>query len=72
MSCVFPPDFIKSDILGIVASDHQALADRFGPEHPNCIALAKLNSDAVDFAKSGVPVHIPAWFVVLLSRIAVG
>ncbi|KAJ7142258.1 RNA dependent RNA polymerase-domain-containing protein [Mycena epipterygia] len=57
----FVVDFIKSDILGIVASDHQALADRFGPEHPDCIALAKLNSDAVDFAKSGVPVHIPDW-----------
>jgi RNA-dependent RNA polymerase len=53
------PDFIKSDVLGIVASNHLALADRLGPEHPDCIDLAKLNSDAVDFAKSGVPVHIP-------------
>ncbi|KAJ7076679.1 RNA dependent RNA polymerase-domain-containing protein [Mycena belliarum] len=58
--CEFVVDFIKSDVLGIVASHHQAVADRFGPEHPDCIELAKLNSDAVDFAKSGVAVHIPS------------
>ncbi|KAJ6525898.1 RNA dependent RNA polymerase-domain-containing protein, partial [Mycena vulgaris] len=57
--CEFVVEFIKSDVLGIVASNHLAIADRFGPEHPDCIDLAKLNSDAVDFAKSGVPVHIP-------------
>ncbi|KAJ7445328.1 RNA dependent RNA polymerase-domain-containing protein [Mycena latifolia] len=57
--CEFVVDFIKSDVLGIVASHHQAIADRFGPEHRDCLELAKLNSDAVDFAKSGVPVHIP-------------
>ncbi|KAJ6493259.1 RNA dependent RNA polymerase-domain-containing protein [Mycena sanguinolenta] len=55
----FVADFIKSDVLGLVASDFQALADRFGPAHPDCLQLAKLNSDAVDFPKSGVPVHIP-------------
>ncbi|KAJ7032255.1 RNA dependent RNA polymerase-domain-containing protein [Mycena alexandri] len=65
--CDFVVDFIKSDVLGIVASNHQAIADRLGPEHENCLELAKLNSDAVDFAKSGVPVHIPThlrpkWF----------
>ncbi|KAJ7469306.1 RNA dependent RNA polymerase-domain-containing protein [Mycena galericulata] len=57
--CDFVVDFIKSDVLGIVASIHQAVADRLGPQHPHCLELAKLNSDAVDFAKSGVPVHIP-------------
>ncbi|KAJ7748955.1 RNA dependent RNA polymerase-domain-containing protein [Mycena metata] len=57
--CDFVVDFIKSDVLGIVASNHQAIADRLGPEHETCLELAKLNSDAVDFAKSGVPVHIP-------------
>ncbi|KAF8177493.1 RNA dependent RNA polymerase-domain-containing protein [Mycena galopus ATCC 62051] len=55
----FVVDFIRSDILGLVASDHMALADRFGPEHPDCLELAKLHSDAVDFPKSGVPVHLP-------------
>ncbi|KAF7362659.1 RNA-dependent RNA polymerase [Mycena venus] len=57
--CDFVVDFIKSDVLGLVASDHQALADWLGPEHPDCLELAKLNSDAVDFPKSGVAVHIP-------------
>ncbi|KAJ7195850.1 RNA-dependent RNA polymerase [Mycena haematopus] len=30
----FVADFIRSDVLGLVASDFQAHADRFGPEHP--------------------------------------
>ncbi|KAJ6592772.1 RNA dependent RNA polymerase-domain-containing protein [Mycena capillaripes] len=59
--CDFVADFIKSDVLGIVASNFQALADQLGPQHPDCLDLAKLNSDAVDFPKSGVPVHIPEY-----------
>ncbi|KAJ7678631.1 RNA dependent RNA polymerase-domain-containing protein [Mycena rosella] len=58
--CDFVVEFIKSDVLGIVASHHLAVADRFGPEHPDCLELAQLNSNAVDFAKSGVAVHIPS------------
>ncbi|KAJ7776043.1 RNA dependent RNA polymerase-domain-containing protein [Mycena maculata] len=61
--CDFVVDFIKNDVLGVVASFFQAVADRYGPEHPDCLELAKLNSDAVDFAKSGVPVQIPGQFV---------
>ncbi|KAJ7799689.1 RNA dependent RNA polymerase-domain-containing protein [Mycena olivaceomarginata] len=57
--CDFVVDFIRSDVLGLVASDHQALADRFGPQHDDCLELAKYNSHAVDFPKSGVAVHIP-------------
>ncbi|KAK7057907.1 RNA-dependent RNA polymerase [Favolaschia claudopus] len=57
--CDFVVDFIRSDVLGLVASNHLALADTYGPEHDLCLELAKLNSDAVDFPKSGVAVHIP-------------
>ncbi|KAF7350656.1 RNA-dependent RNA polymerase [Mycena sanguinolenta] len=55
----FVADFIKSDVLGLVASDLMALADLHGPAHPSCLKLAQINSDAVDFPKSGVPVHVP-------------
>ncbi|CAK5281970.1 unnamed protein product [Mycena citricolor] len=58
--CQFVVDFIRSDILGLVASDIMALSDHLGPTHPDCLELAKINSDAVDFAKSGVPVHQPS------------
>ncbi|KAJ7659552.1 RNA dependent RNA polymerase-domain-containing protein [Mycena polygramma] len=67
--CDFVADFIKSDVLGIVASNFQALADQLGPTHPDCIELAKLNSDAVDFAKSGVAVHIPGQLVASLPNL---
>ncbi|KAJ6599411.1 RNA-dependent RNA polymerase [Mycena sp. CBHHK59/15] len=65
--CDFVVDFIKSDVLGIVASYFQATADRRGPASAACLELAQLNSDAVDFPKSGVPVHIPAACVLSLS-----
>lgn len=52
-------DSFAKDVVGIAANAHLALADRYGPDHPSCLELAQLNSDAVDFAKSGVAVHIP-------------
>ncbi|KAJ7454396.1 RNA dependent RNA polymerase-domain-containing protein, partial [Mycena latifolia] len=54
-------DFFINDKIGIVASDFQAWADKVGPRAAQCLELAKLNSDAVDFAKSGVPVRVPSW-----------
>ena len=32
-------EFIKNDNLGQIANAHLAQADRYGPSHPNCLAL---------------------------------
>jgi RNA-dependent RNA polymerase len=48
-----------NDKLGTVANSFKVWADKVGPHAPECLQLAKLHSDAVDFAKSGVPVRIP-------------
>ncbi|KAJ7073163.1 RNA dependent RNA polymerase-domain-containing protein [Mycena amicta] len=73
----FVVEYIKNDVLGIVSSFHQAVADYRGPMSDQCIELAKRASDAVDFAKSGVPVRIEErcvcaflWVAVLTSTIA--
>jgi RNA-dependent RNA polymerase len=57
----FVVDYINSDILGILSSRHLIIADQsdLGVEDPDCLALAELHSKAVDFFKSGTPVHIP-------------
>ncbi|KAJ7358168.1 RNA dependent RNA polymerase-domain-containing protein [Mycena albidolilacea] len=57
--CDFAVDFFEKDVVGVVANAHLALADRHGPDHPSCLELAQLHSNAVDFAKSGVAVVIP-------------
>ncbi|KAL5116812.1 hypothetical protein ACEQ8H_005293 [Pleosporales sp. CAS-2024a] len=53
-------DFMKNDKLGQISNMHKIRADKnelgtFGNE---CIKLAKLASDAVDFSKSGVPANM--------------
>lgn len=52
-------DFMKSDVLGIIANRHQAYADlkSAGTLDPECIRLAEMHSTAVDYSKSGVPVN---------------
>ncbi|TDL27509.1 RdRP-domain-containing protein [Rickenella mellea] len=55
----FVIDFMKSDVLGIVATHHLAQADFRSPFDTKCIQLAELNSHAVDFPKSGVEVQVP-------------
>ncbi|KAJ7849210.1 RNA dependent RNA polymerase-domain-containing protein [Mycena olivaceomarginata] len=57
--CDFAVDFFEKDVVGAVANAHLALADQHGPDHPSCLELAQLHSNAVDFAKSGVAVVIP-------------
>ena len=52
----FYVDYIMNDILGMICNAHLALADEFGPSHPDCIQLAALASQAVDFSKTGIPV----------------
>lgn len=51
-------DFMNMDRLGVISNKHKIRADRKldGTMDKECIMLAKLASDAVDFSKSGVPV----------------
>ncbi|KAM0339684.1 hypothetical protein ACHAPQ_001499 [Fusarium lateritium] len=51
-------DFMRTDILGMIATRHVVLADYYqeGTSHPHCIELAGLHSTAVDFSKTGIPV----------------
>lgn len=51
-------DFMKMDNLGPLSNMHKIRADKHpdGTRSSDCIALAKLASDAVDFSKSGIPV----------------
>ncbi|KAG7442680.1 RdRP-domain-containing protein [Guyanagaster necrorhizus] len=57
--CDFFVEFMKSDVLGLVSSIHEAKSDELEPSDPQCLELARLASNAVDFTKSGVPVKIP-------------
>jgi hypothetical protein len=51
-------DFMKMDKLGQISNMHKIRADKYvdGTRDSDCMTLAKLASDAVDFSKSGVPV----------------
>jgi hypothetical protein len=51
-------EFMMHDKLGQISNIHKIRADRKceGTLNSDCILLAKLASDAVDFSKSGVPV----------------
>ncbi|GAA5964955.1 hypothetical protein JCM3765_004120 [Sporobolomyces pararoseus] len=50
--------YITSDLMGQVASRHLQLSDYYpeGTRHRDCIALAQMHSDAVDYPKTGTPV----------------
>ncbi|KAK3988970.1 RNA dependent RNA polymerase-domain-containing protein [Cladorrhinum sp. PSN332] len=69
-------EFMKTDRLGVIASRHAILADlnEEGTLHPDCLKLAELHSNAVDFSKSGRPVEMkdmpkgPKWKPDFLSR----
>lgn len=51
-------DFMRSDVLGMIATRHLILADKHheGTVSGDCIKLAGLHSTAVDFSKTGIPV----------------
>ncbi|CEI65400.1 hypothetical protein FVEN_g6183 [Fusarium venenatum] len=53
-------NFMRTDILGVIATRHVILADYYdeGATHSDCVALAELHSTAVDFSKTGIPVDI--------------
>ncbi|OAA55404.1 RNA-dependent RNA polymerase [Cordyceps fumosorosea ARSEF 2679] len=51
-------DFMKSDILGLIATRHQILADVHadGTSDADCVRLAEMHSTAVDYSKTGIAV----------------
>ncbi|PVI03312.1 rna-dependent rna polymeras-like protein [Periconia macrospinosa] len=53
-------EYMNSDRLGQISNKHKIRADIHpeGTLHNDCILLAKLASDAVDFSKSGKPVDM--------------
>ncbi|KAF9785643.1 hypothetical protein IL306_005015 [Fusarium sp. DS 682] len=55
-------NFMRTDILGMIATRHVVLADYHekGTMHPDCITLAGMHSTAVDFSKTGIPVDVKA------------
>ncbi|KAK8132720.1 rna-directed rna polymerase (sad-1) protein [Apiospora kogelbergensis] len=55
-------EYIKNDSLGAIAHAHVAMADRLpdGPKSEQCIELAKLHSNAVDYVKTGRKAHLNA------------
>ena len=50
-------DYMKNDALGTIAVAHRTWADMSsrGVMDPNCLRLAQLHSEAVDYPKTGVP-----------------
>ncbi|KAF2965969.1 hypothetical protein GQX73_g7606 [Xylaria multiplex] len=54
--------FMKNDALSTIAHAHLAQSDRLegGPKHPDCVELAHLHSNAVDYPKSGRPAYLKA------------
>jgi hypothetical protein len=54
-------EFMNMDRLGVISNKHKIRADRKpdGTYNEECIMLAELASDAVDFSKSGNPVSAP-------------
>lgn len=59
----FFTEFMKMDQLGRILTQHQILADQreAGTLDDDCIILAKLHSQAVDYSKTGIPVTCLQW-----------
>ncbi|KAJ3494442.1 hypothetical protein NLG97_g4076 [Lecanicillium saksenae] len=51
----FVVQYMKSDVLGLIAISHLAHADKLGLNSSTCLQLAELHSRAVDYPKTGVP-----------------
>ncbi|RTE70640.1 hypothetical protein BHE90_014965 [Fusarium euwallaceae] len=53
-------NFMRTDILGMIATRHVMLADykALGTLDPDCLLLATMHSTAVDFSKTGIPVDV--------------
>lgn len=53
-------NFMKTDVLGVIATRHMMLSDLYdeGVSHADCLTLAGLHSTAVDSSKSGIAVDM--------------
>ncbi|KAF8317349.1 RdRP-domain-containing protein [Clavulina sp. PMI_390] len=51
-------EYIDSDVVGLVATNHLLIADRsdLGLNDPDCLILSEQHSQAVDYPKTGQPV----------------
>ncbi|KAI1077496.1 RdRP-domain-containing protein [Whalleya microplaca] len=54
--------YMKNDALSTIAHAHLAKSDSLddGPKDPQCIELAQLHSNAVDYPKTGLEAHLRA------------
>ncbi|KAF7533048.1 hypothetical protein G7054_g7411 [Neopestalotiopsis clavispora] len=59
--CRFFVEYMKNDSLSTIALAHLVWSDRLmnGPKSPQCIELAQLHSNAVDYSKTGHAAQIP-------------
>lgn len=48
-------NYMKNDVLALIAVSHLAFADEFGPKSQLCLHLADQHSRAVDYPKTGEP-----------------
>lgn len=56
----FIANYIASDQVGVIANAHLVHADAKGISSEECLKLAQLHSDAVDFPKTGKYLRIPS------------
>ncbi|OBZ75664.1 RNA-dependent RNA polymerase 1 [Grifola frondosa] len=58
--CDFIVEYLNSDVLGLLSDRHLIIADQSnaGTFDQNCLDLAQLCSQAVDYPKNGIPVDI--------------
>jgi len=58
--CNFIVEYINSDVVGLVSKKHITIADQSkqGTLDPDCLILAQLHSQAVDYPKNGNKVNI--------------
>ncbi|KAI0094073.1 RdRP-domain-containing protein [Irpex rosettiformis] len=66
--CDFVVEYINSDVLGLLADRHLIIADQSkeGTFDKECMELAQLCSQAVDYPKNGIPVDLrdsPRWLI---------
>lgn len=57
----FVVDYIQSDHIGLISHQSLMIADQCGElmmGHPDCLRLAQMATEAVDFAKSGYPADL--------------
>ncbi|KAK5998750.1 RNA-dependent RNA polymerase 1 [Cladobotryum mycophilum] len=48
-------NYLKNDVLPLIATSHLAFADIYGPKSALCLHLAEMHSKAVDYPKTGEP-----------------